>query len=66
MDSKRRSSFKTVNHKDLLTINNNESVFFVSEMGQSKHKPLRMRDFVRFFVRNCGLNLEHIFFKKMN
>ena len=39
MDSKR--SFKTVSHKDLLTINNNESVFFGSKMSQTKHKPLR-------------------------
>ena len=40
MHSKRRS-FKTVSHKDLLTINNNESVFFGSKMSQTKHKPLR-------------------------
>ena len=32
-------------------------------MDQTKHKPLRTRDFVRFFARNCGLHLEHFFLK---
>ena len=32
-------------------------------MGQTKHKPLRTRDFLRFSVRNCSLHLEHIFFR---
>ena len=59
MDSKR--SFKTVSHKDLLTINNNESVFFVSKMGQTKDKPLRTRDFL-----SCGLHLKHFFLNKYN
>ena len=55
-DSERRF-FKTVSHKDLLTINNNEIVFFGSKMGQTKHKPLRTRDFLRFFARNRVLHL---------
>ena len=46
--------------KDLLTINNNESVFFGSKMGQTKSKPLRVRYFLRFFTRNCSLHLEHL------
>ena len=32
-------------------------------MGQTKQ--LRMRDFLRFSMRNCGLHLEHIFFFKI-
>ena len=32
-------------------------------MGQTKHKPLAMRDFLRFFARNCVLHLERIFFQ---
>ena len=63
MDSKRRS-FKTVSHKDLLTINNNVIVFFGSKMGQTKRKPLRARYFPRFFAKNCSLHLEHILKKK--
>ena len=60
MDSK-RGSFKTVCHKYLLTINN-ESVcfFFQSKMGQTKHKPLRKRDFLGCLYRNYDLYLEHI------
>ena len=60
MDSKR--SFKFVSHKDLLTINKNENVLFGSKVDQTKHKPLRKRDFLTFFATNCGLHLEHIFF----
>ena len=63
MDSKRRS-FKALSHKDLLTINNNESVFFGSKMDKTKHKPSRATDFFRFFARNYSLHLEHIFKKK--
>ena len=48
--------YKTVSHKELLTINNNKSVFSESKMGQTKHKPLMARDFLRFFVKNCGLH----------
>ena len=62
MDSKR--FFKTVGHKDLLTISNNELVCFGFKMGQIKHKPLKTRSFLRLFVRNCSLHLEHIFFLK--
>ena len=50
MDAK-RSYFKTVDHKDFLTINNNESVFFGPKMGQTKCKPLRMRYFLTLFMR---------------
>ena len=65
MDPKRRY-FETVSHKDLLTINNNESVFFGSKMGQTKLKSLRAKGFLTFFAKNCGLHLEHIlFFKKI-
>ena len=53
MGSKRRS-FKIVSHKDLLTINHNESMFFGSKIGQTNHKRLRTRDFLRFVARNCG------------
>ena len=45
MDSKRRS-FKALSHKDLRTINNNESVFFGSKMDKTKHKPSRATDFL--------------------
>ena len=38
-------------------------MFFESKMGQTKHKPLRTRDFLRFFTRNRGLHFEHIFFE---
>ena len=62
-DSK-RWSFKTVSHKDLLTINNNESVSFGSNVSQTKRKSLRTRDFLMFFARNCGLHLEHFFENK--
>ena len=58
------SIVKTVSHKNLLTVNNNEKVFFGSKMGQTKHKPFRMRDFIRFFVRNFGLHLKCIFLKR--
>ena len=51
IDSKR--SFKTVRHKDLLPINN-ENVFFGFKMGGQEI-------FLGFFARNCGLHLEHIF-----
>ena len=34
-------------------------------MGQTKHKPLRTRDFLRFSARNCGLHLERIFLFKI-
>ena len=60
MDSKR--SFKTVSYKNLLATNKNGSVFFGSKMGQTKHKPLRTRDFLRFAERNCGLHMKHFFF----
>ena len=50
MDSK-RGSFKTVCHKYLLTINNESVFFFQSKMDQTKHKPLRKRDFLRLFVQ---------------
>ena len=50
MGSKR--SFITVSNKDLLTINFNKSVIFRSKMGQTKHKPLRTRDFLRFLEIN--------------
>ena len=33
------TSFKTVSHIHLLTINGNKSIFFGSKMGQTKHKP---------------------------
>ena len=49
MHSKIRS-FKTVSHKHLQTINNNESKFFGSKMGQTNHKTLRTREFIRFFA----------------
>ena len=52
IDSKRRS-FKTVCHKDLLTISN-ENVFFGFKMGGQEM-------FLGFFARHCGLHLEHIF-----
>ena len=48
----KRKSFITVSQKDFgfqLTINNNESMFFKSKMGQIKHKPLRTRDFEHIF-----------------
>ena len=47
----------------LLTISKNERVFFGYKMRQTKRKPFRVRDFLRFFARNCSLHLEHIFFK---
>ena len=34
-------------------------------MGQTKHKPLRMRYFLRFSGKNCGLNLKHNFLFKV-
>ena len=33
-------------------------------MDQTKHKPLRKRDFCKFSARNCSLHLEYIFLKK--
>ena len=41
-------------------MSNNESVFFGFKIGKTKHKLIKARDFLRFFVRNCGLHLEHI------
>ena len=32
-------------------------------MGQTKNKPLRMRDFLRFCTRTSGQYLDHIFLK---
>ena len=56
----KRISFKTVSQKHLLTIYVNKSTFLGSKMGQTKHKPLRTRDFFRltfgtysFFQNNC-------------
>ena len=43
----------------------NEIIFFVSKMGQTKHKPLRIRDVLRFYAWNGSLHLEHILFKTM-
>ena len=60
MGQKRRS-FKTVSCSHLLTINFNESMIFRSKMGQTKHKPLRMRYFPRFSAGNRGLHLGHVF-----
>ena len=34
-------------------------------MGQTKHKPLRTRYFLRFSGKNCGLNLKHNFLFKV-
>ena len=56
-----RSSFKTINHNHLLTINVNEHLFFRSRMGQTKQKPLRTIDFLRLTAKNCSLHLERIF-----
>ena len=62
MDSK-SGSFKTVSHKDLLTINYNESVFFGSKMDQTKCKPLRMTDFLGLLWEIVAY-IWNIFFKK--
>ena len=59
MDQK-RSSFKTVSRNHLLMIIVNKIIFFGSKIGQTKHKPLRTRDFLRFFPRNCGLQFDHL------
>ena len=32
-------------------------------MSQTKGKPLRTRDFLKFFPRNSGIHLEEVFFK---
>ena len=64
----KKISFKTVSHKPFLTINVNRYPFG-SKIGQTKHKPLRTKYFLSFFVRNCGLCLKHLFvfvFSKMN
>ena len=37
--------------------------FLGSKMGQTKRKPFRARDFLRFFARNWSLHLERIFLK---
>ena len=57
MGSKRRS-FRTVSHKDLLTINASKSMFSEFKMGQTKHKHnqtkhklLMRRDFLRFLFK---------------
>ena len=54
--SKRRS-FKTVNHKDLLTIKNHENMFYWVQIGSKQTETIRARDFV-FSARNCSLHLE--------
>ena len=59
------SSVNTVSHNHLLKIYVDKSMFYGSILGQTKHKPLRTKDFLRFSVRNCDLHLEHIFFFKI-
>ena len=39
-------------------------VIWVHKMGQTKHKPLRTRYFLRFSARNCGLHLKQTVFSK--
>ena len=46
-----------------MATSDNKSIFFGFKMGQTKHKPLRTRNFLRFSERNCGLHLEHFFLK---
>ena len=58
-----KRSFKTVSHKHLFTTNVNKIMLFGSKMSQTKHKTLKARYFLRFSLRNWGLNLEHVFFK---
>ena len=36
-------------------------MFFRSKMGQTEHKPLKTRHFLRISVRYWGLHLEHIY-----
>ena len=62
-DIGQKRSFKTISHKHLLTININKSAFFGFKMGQTKHKSLRARDFLRFSLRKCGRHLEQINFE---
>ena len=38
-------------------------VFLGSKMGQTKYKPIRTKYFLKFFLSNYNLNLEHIFLK---
>ena len=56
----KRTSFKTVSHNHLLTIKVSKSIFFGSNMGQTKQKLFEW-DFPGFSVRSCDLHLEHIF-----
>ena len=56
----KRTSFKTVSHNHLLTIKVSKSIFFGSNMGQTKQKLFEW-DFPGFSARSCYLHLEHIF-----
>ena len=58
-DMGQKRSFKSVGHKNLLTISVNKSILLGSKIGQIKYKSVGMRDFLRFFARNCSLDLEY-------
>ena len=53
---------KSVSHKDFLTINNNESVFFGSKMGKTKHNHAGREIFLGS-LQEIAANTSNIFFK---
>ena len=58
---KKEVLLKPSSNNHMLTISVNKSIFLGSKISQTKHKPLRKRDFLRFSAKNCGLHLERFF-----